>query len=73
MAFILDQHYLKYLLKENTSVMEGIVTGRCLLEALPVPSKYRSGCSQPSTGLSTGFPMEELEKVPKELKEFAAP
>jgi hypothetical protein len=29
-------------------------------EALPVPDKYRSGCSQPSIGLSTGSPMEEL-------------
>ena len=42
-------------------------------EALPVPDKYRSGCSQPSIGLSTGSPMKELEKVPKELKGFAAP
>jgi hypothetical protein len=31
---------------------------------MPVPGKYRSGCSQSSTGP----PMEELEKVPKELK-----
>jgi hypothetical protein len=42
-------------------------------EALPVPDKYRSGFSQPNIGLSTGSPMEELEKVPKELKRFAAP
>ena len=42
-------------------------------EAMPMPGKYRSGCSQPSTGRSTGSPMKELEKVPKELKEFAAP
>jgi hypothetical protein len=41
-------------------------------EALPVPGKYRSGCSQPFTGLSTGSPTKELEKVPKELKGFAA-
>ena len=33
-------------------------------EALPVAEKYRSGGSQPSTGLSTGSPMEELEKGP---------
>jgi hypothetical protein len=32
---------------------------------------YRSGCSQPSIGWSTGFPMKGLEKVPKELKGFA--
>jgi hypothetical protein len=35
--------------------------------------KYRSGCSQLSIGQSTGSPMKELEKVPKELKGFAAP
>jgi hypothetical protein len=37
-------------------------------EALPVPGKYRSGCSQSAIGWNTGPPMEELEKVPKELK-----
>jgi hypothetical protein len=42
-------------------------------EALPVPDKYRSGCSQPSIGLSTGSPLKELEKGSKELKGFAAP
>jgi hypothetical protein len=42
-------------------------------EALPVPDKYRGGCSQPFIGLSTGSPMEEIEKGPKELKGFAAP
>jgi hypothetical protein len=31
------------------------------------------GCSQPTIGLSTGSPMEELEKVLKELKGSAAP
>jgi hypothetical protein len=35
-----------------------------------MPGKYRSGCSQPSIGLSTGSPMKKLEKVPKELKRF---
>jgi hypothetical protein len=40
---------------------------------LPVPDKYRSGCSQPSIGWSTWSPMKELEKGPKELKGFAAP
>jgi hypothetical protein len=34
---------------------------------MPVPVKYRSGCSQSSIGWNTGSPMEELEKVPKEL------
>ena len=37
-------------------------------EAMPMPGKYRSGCSQSSIGWNTGPPMEELEKVPKELK-----
>jgi hypothetical protein len=39
-----------------------------LYEAMPVPGKYRSGCSQSSVGWNTGHLMEELEKVPKELK-----
>jgi hypothetical protein len=42
-------------------------------EALSEPEKYRSGCSEPSIGLSTGSPMKELEKGPKELKGFVAP
>jgi hypothetical protein len=33
-----------------------------------LPSKHRSGCSQSAIGWITGTPMEELEKVPKELK-----
>jgi hypothetical protein len=37
-------------------------------EAMPVPGKYRSGCLQSSIGWNTGLPVEELEKVPKELK-----
>jgi hypothetical protein len=37
-------------------------------EAMPVPGQYRSGCSQSAIGWNTGPPMEELEKVPKELK-----
>ena len=37
-------------------------------EAMPVPGKYRSGCSQSSIGCNTGSLMEDLEKVPKELK-----
>ena len=36
-------------------------------EAMPVHGKYRSGCSESSIGWNTGPPMEELEKVPKEL------
>jgi hypothetical protein len=42
-------------------------------KAMPVSGKYRSGCSQSSIGWNTGPPMEELEKVPKELKRSEAP
>jgi hypothetical protein len=37
-------------------------------ETMPGPSKHRSGCSQSAIGWNTRPPMEELEKVPKELK-----
>jgi hypothetical protein len=37
-------------------------------KAMPVPDKYRSGCSQSSIGWYTGPLMKELEKAPKELK-----
>jgi hypothetical protein len=50
-----------------------LLTGAVSWEALPVTDKYRGWCSQPTTGLSTVPPMEELEKGPKELKGFAAP
>ena len=40
-------------------------------EAMPVPGKYRSGCSQSFIGWNTGPLMEEVEKVSKELKESA--
>jgi hypothetical protein len=35
---------------------------------MPGPSKHRGGCSQSAIGWITGHTMEELEKVPKELK-----
>jgi hypothetical protein len=35
---------------------------------MPGPSKNRSGCSQSAIGWITGPPIEELEKIPKELK-----
>jgi hypothetical protein len=35
---------------------------------MPVPGKYRSGGSQSSIGWNIRPPMEELDKVPKELK-----
>jgi hypothetical protein len=37
-------------------------------EAMPLPGKYRSGCSQSSIEWNTGSPMKEVEKVPKEPK-----
>jgi hypothetical protein len=40
-------------------------------ETRPGPSKHRSGCSQSTIGWVTGPPMEELEKVSKELKRSA--
>jgi hypothetical protein len=36
-------------------------------ETMPGSNKHRSGCSQSAIGWITGPPMEELEKVPKEL------
>jgi hypothetical protein len=35
---------------------------------IPGPSKHISGCSQSAIGWITGLPMEELEKLSKELK-----
>jgi hypothetical protein len=40
-------------------------------EAMPVPGKYRNGCSQSSIGWNTGPLMKKLEKVPKELKGYS--
>jgi hypothetical protein len=40
-------------------------------EAMPVPGKYRSGCSQSSIGWNTEPLKKRLEKVPKELKRSA--
>jgi hypothetical protein len=37
-------------------------------EAMPGPSKNRSGCSQSAIGWITGSPVEELELISKELK-----
>ena len=37
-------------------------------EAMSVPGKYGSGCSQSFIGWNTGPPMEEIEIVSKELK-----
>ena len=37
-------------------------------ETMSGPGKHRSGGSQSAIGWITGLPVEELEKVPKELK-----
>ena len=37
-------------------------------EPMPGPARHRNGCSRSAIGWITGPPMEELEKVPKELK-----
>jgi hypothetical protein len=37
-------------------------------ETMQGTGKHISGCSQSAIGWNTGAPMEELEKVPKELK-----
>jgi hypothetical protein len=42
-----------------------------ICETRPWPSKHRSGCSQSTIGWISGPPMEELEKVSKELKRSA--
>ena len=47
---------------KNTSELRYMCSIAVSWEALPVPDKYRGGCSQPSTGLSTGSPLEELER-----------
>jgi hypothetical protein len=38
-----------------------------------MPDKYRSRCSQLSTGVSIGSLMKELEKVLRDLKGIVAP
>jgi hypothetical protein len=40
-------------------------------EALPESDQYRCKCPQPTIGLSTRTPMEELGEVLNELKGFA--
>ena len=50
------------------SLIEILDPGIASYEAMPVPGKYRSGCSQSSIGWNIGPPKKELEKVPQELK-----
>ena len=48
------------------TVVKKIMNSSC--ETMPEPSKHRSVCSQSANGWIIGLPMEELEKVAKELK-----
>ena len=43
------------------------------LIGLSEPDKYRGRCSQPTSGLSTGPPVEELKKGLKKLKGIVIP
>jgi hypothetical protein len=48
-----------------------LLTEACIAvsrKALPVPDKYRGGCSQPSIGPNIGPPVKELEKGPTKRK-----
>ena len=56
------QHQIQILLWMPTSACWQEPDIAASWETLPVPDKYRSGCSQSSIGLSTGSPMKELEK-----------
>jgi hypothetical protein len=57
---------IEYCLSQD--YFDGNKTEQVSCETMPGPSKHRSGCSQSAIGWITGPPMEELEKVPKELK-----
>ena len=63
-AFIVS-HKFGYIVASFLSNSKKSLIVSC--ETMPGPSKHRSGCSQSANGW-TGLPMEELEKVPKELK-----
>jgi hypothetical protein len=60
---------LKFLCQQDFADRTPDITISC--EAMPVPGKYRSGCSQSSIRWNTGPLVKELEKVPKELKRSA--
>jgi hypothetical protein len=59
--------YLRVSCAQHTEITaeEGIER---LEEAMPVPGKYRSGCSQSSIRWNTVPPVEKLEKAPMDLK-----
>jgi hypothetical protein len=64
-----EQRCVSMLIVVETFTLEELLrTLRKKNKTMPGPSKHRSGCSQSAIGWITGLPMEELEKVPKELK-----
>ena len=54
-----------------SSLGKGVLFKKCFVFARPRPSLTRDRCSQSAIGWSTGPPMEELEKVSKEIKRSA--
>jgi hypothetical protein len=64
----INSHQIQTLLHMPTRICSQDPATAVSCEALLVPGKYRSGCSQLSIGWNTVSPVEELEKVPKELK-----
>ena len=63
--------YKPYHLCEKKKLCVVLLQGT--IEPLPVPDKYRGGCSKKTIVLIMGSPMKELEKGPKELKGFEVP
>jgi hypothetical protein len=55
--------FSQLVIKGERPLVGGTISGLVVL----VPSKHRSGCSQSAIGWITVPPVEELEKVPKEL------
>jgi hypothetical protein len=55
----------KHQREEGARGWASLLALRFHLLAMPVPGKYRGGCSQSSIGWNIGPSMEDLEKVPK--------
>jgi hypothetical protein len=56
----INNHQTQILLHIPTCLQDPDIAVSC--EAMPVPVKYRSLCSESSIGWNTGSPMKELEK-----------